>query len=150
MDHPDQLLEDLLLRAGRRTCHQGVLPEPDGLAVGFHPLCGSELTMSFREEDGLVAEIGYAASGCPYARASCVVLAEFGTARTRQELLAWIAEIMTLFKEPISYGEIGLETDDLGILLSARRIIHRLPCLTLPWETLAAALTAGQRDPAAE
>jgi nitrogen fixation NifU-like protein len=150
VDHPDQLLEDLLLRAGRRTRHQEALAEPAGLAVGFHPLCGSELTMSFFEEGGLVAQIAYTTSGCPYARASCHVLAEFGPGRTRQELLAWIAEVMTLFQEPISDAAAESVTDDLGILLSARRITHRLPCLKLPWETLAAALTAERRDPASE
>lgn len=99
--------------------------------------------MSFREEDGLVAEIKYAASGCPYARASSLVLADLGPGRTRQELLTWIAKIMMLFKEPVSCQEAELDSDNLVILLSARRIIHRLPCLTLPWETLTAALTAG-------
>ncbi len=147
MDHPDQLLEDLLLRAGRRTRHQEALAKPAGLAVGFHPLCGNELTMSFFEEGGLVAKIAYTTSGCPYARASCVVLAEFGPGRTRQEMLTWIDEIMMHFQKPSCDAAAETVTDDLGILLSARRIIHRLPCLTLPWETLAAALTAGQRDP---
>lgn len=113
-------------------------------------MCGSELTMSFFEEGGLVAKIAYTTAGCPYARASCLVLAEFGPGRTLQELLRWITEVMMLFQEPITSQEADAVADDLGILLSARRIAHRLPCLTLPWETLAAALTAGQRDPASE
>jgi NifU-like protein involved in Fe-S cluster formation len=148
VDHPDQLLEDLLLRAGRRTRHQEALAVPAGLAVGFHPMCGSELTISFFEEGGLIAKIEYTTSGCPYARASCLVLAESGPGRTRQELLAWVGEIMMHFQKPLCDATAESITDDLGILLSARRIIHRLPCLTLPWETLAAALTPERRDPA--
>jgi len=147
VDHPNPFLEDLLLRAGRSSRHRGVIPEPDGLAVGFHPLCGSELTMTFREKGGVIVEIRYETSGCPFARASAMVLAELGVGRTRQDSLTWIDGIERQFQAPASGESEEGELDDLMILLSARHLAHRLPCLTLPWQTLAAALTSTRTSP---
>ena len=66
----DDLYREQILEHYKRPRHWGELPDPDAEAEDNNPLCGDELKVQLRIEDGKVADVAFSGHGCAISQAS--------------------------------------------------------------------------------
>ncbi len=103
----DELYREYILEHYKRPHHFGELEDPDLEFSDSNPLCGDELRVQFKVEDGRVADVAFAGHGCAISQASASMLSD--------ELVGMeVDELLRLDKDFV--------LDLLGIDISATRM----------------------------
>jgi NifU-like protein involved in Fe-S cluster formation len=123
-----------LIALSEKTRAPRRLENPDLRAKAVSPVCGSEVLIELKIENGKIADIGYDIEACALTRAVVAVLMESAKGRTR-------AEVLTAAKEMRGMLEGGEETPSgafsgLGILSPVRGYPSRHDSLLLPFEAV--------------
>ena len=119
--------------------------KPDGYncsAHGDNPLCGDQVQVHLRVEDGVIEDIGFEGRGCAISTASASLMTEALKGKSEDEAAAMFAAIHKLLTVQGSNNN-DEETDRLGklaVLGGVKQYPMRVKCATLPWHTLQAAL----------
>ena len=109
-------------------------------AEGHNPLCGDQITVHVRVDDGRVADAGFLGAGCAIAKASASLMTESVTGLDVNAVRALAARF-----ERLVTAAAASPVEDLGPLtafVGVRRFPVRAKCALLAWRTLAAALDA--------
>ena len=108
-------------------------------AEGMNPLCGDQLELFVRLDDGdRIAEIGFQGSGCAISQASASIMTETVKGRSRAEAVA----AFEVFHRLVT-GRSEVDLEDLGklaVFSTVSRFPVRIKCASLAWHTLRAAL----------
>jgi len=111
------MYQEIILDHYRNPRNAGVLPDATGEISLNNPLCGDKITLTIKEDEGRIVDIGYKATGCAISVASASMLSEYILGKTKDEL-------QKLDKDFI--------IELIGIELSPNRI----KCALLPLEAL--------------
>lgn len=138
----ESLYQELILDHAKHPRGIGLAPDgPD--AASSHqrnPICGDEITVRVRVEDGAVGELTWEGAGCSISQASASMLAELAVGMPRAEASAMIDR----FREALrSRGAIPLDEDEFGdaaALSGVSRYSARVKCAMLAWVALEDAL----------
>lgn len=138
----ESLYQELILDHAKHPRGIGLAPDgPD--AASSHqrnPVCGDEITVRVRVEDGAVGELTWEGAGCSISQASASMLAELAVGMPRSEASAMIDR----FREALrSRGAIPLDEDEFGdaaALSGVSRYSARVKCAMLAWVALEDAL----------
>lgn len=137
-DPIDALYRDVVLDHYRRPRNRKPLAEPSASARVHNPLCGDQVRVEVRLEDGRVVEISVRARGCSITVAAGSVMTELVRGRDQPQVKALAAEL-----ERVVRGESA--SPDLDERLRAFACVAELParerCALLPWEALEEALS---------
>jgi nitrogen fixation NifU-like protein len=137
MDLKD-LYRDVILDHNRQPRNFGVLPPPAQHARGHNPLCGDQLTVYVRVEDGRIADVRFEGTGCAISVASASLMTEALRGRTLAEAehtFGLVHDLLTRADAPTP-PELG----KLAALSGVREFPARVKCASLCWHTLRAAL----------
>ncbi len=66
----DDLYREQILEHYKQPHNWGELPDPDLEFEDFNPLCGDELKVQLKIEDGKVADVAFSGHGCAISQAS--------------------------------------------------------------------------------
>ena len=66
----DDLYRENILEHYKRPHHWGELPDPDLEFYDTNPLCGDELKVQMRVDDGKVADVAFSGHGCAISQAA--------------------------------------------------------------------------------
>ncbi len=144
----DQALHDLyqtVILDHARAPRNQQRPEPcTHEAVGDNPLCGDRVTIFLRiGEGGRIEDAGFLAQGCAIAVASASLMTQALRGRTEAEARQLETAIEALCTSEEDAGA-GIDDDEsltsLRALSGVRAFPMRVKCVTLPWQTLLAAL----------
>jgi nitrogen fixation NifU-like protein len=144
----DELYREVILDHYRNPRHRGRLEHPDAHGEGHNPLCGDEVSLDLKIEDGRVVAVAVTGQGCSISQASASMMAESILGKTEAE----IEELSGRFRAmmDIDEGDPGIDESrpgevlgDLEALQGVRRFPVRIKCAALPWTTLQEALEAG-------
>lgn len=135
------LYQRTILDHNARPHNHGALPARTHEARAHNALCGDNVTVRLRLDDGLIAEARFEGDGCALSRASASLLTLAVTGRTPEEATSIATELDKL----VSRGPEHESADrsllgDLVSLEGVREVPARKRCATLPWEALRAAL----------
>jgi nitrogen fixation NifU-like protein len=72
----DDLYREQILEHYKRPRHWGELDSPDAEAEDNNPLCGDELKVQLRIEDGKVADVAFSGHGCAISQAAASMSSE--------------------------------------------------------------------------
>jgi len=72
----DDLYQEIILDHAKKPRHAGRLPDAQVEVRHYNPVCGDELTLGLRLEDGRVAGIAVDGKGCSISQASASVMSE--------------------------------------------------------------------------
>jgi nitrogen fixation protein NifU and related proteins len=125
------LHKEIVLDHYRRPRNKGEIPGADLEEHLLNPLCGDEVTVYARVENGRVAEVRFAGRGCAISQASASML----TGRLAGKSLAEAEKEIEAFLEMMRTEENG-ELGELGELAALRAVItapNRIRCATLAW-----------------
>lgn len=141
----EELYRQVILDHYRSPRHSGHIEGADATAEGQNPLCGDEVTIELRIEDGRVTDAAVRSRGCSISQASGSMMADKIVGLTTNEVDGLIHRVKRLLD--IEPGDPGVDPDrpgaalgDLEALAGVRRFPVRIKCADLPWATLQEAL----------
>lgn len=140
-----ELYQEVILDHNRRPRNRGRVNGPTGEAEGHNPLCGDNVRVSLRMQDGRVEDVAFEGVGCAVSTASASLMTEAVKGKTIKEaeaIFREFQEMVTETGEPSDHDDLG----DLQVLAGVRAYPVRIKCATLPWHTLQAAIQGG-REP---
>ncbi len=142
MSELSDLYQQAVLDHNNRPRNFGRLPNANGSAQGYNPLCGDIINVEVIMDGDTIEEVGFQGEGCAISKASASMMTELvkGLHRKAAE------ELLDTFHQSVT-GEINMDMmeaiDKLGKLAALSGVSEfpmRVKCATLPWHTLKAAL----------
>ena len=146
LDALDALYKEVILDHYQNPRNRALLPDPTVATEGFNPICGDQLTLQLKLEEGKITGVGLQGKGCAISQSSASMMTEAIQNHSHEEaeqLADAFREFMTADQRP--------QTDlgDLEVLEGVRQFPVRIKCATLAWHTLQEALKeyrSGQRE----
>ena len=162
MNDLEDLYREIILDHYRSPRNRGELESPPAHRVeGFNPLCGDEVVVTMLVEEGRVADIKFAGSGCSISQSSASLMSSAVKGKPLEE----VRELIGTFKSMMSIHQasLGSESADgedwddgsngngngladvrkLGELAALQGVVKfpvRIKCATLSWNALAQGL----------
>ncbi|MDH3226908.1 MAG: SUF system NifU family Fe-S cluster assembly protein [Thermoleophilia bacterium] len=139
----DVLYQEIILDHFRAPRGEGNLRAPTATVDSNNPLCGDEVHLEVRVEEGKIAELAHTGQGCSISRSATSMLAEEAVGLEVDEALDRIEYFRLML-----HGDAEPDEDRLGDAIALEGVAKfpaRVKCALLGWLALKEALTA---DPA--
>jgi nitrogen fixation NifU-like protein len=139
------LYQEVVLDHGKRPRNFREVEGANHRAQGHNPLCGDQITVTVKVEDGVIRDVGFQGQGCAISRASASLMTGAVKDRTREEAERLFEQVHKLVTE----GPADVNTEVLGkltVLSGVSEFPARVKCASLAWHTLRAALR-GEAEP---
>ncbi|MDX6494255.1 MAG: nitrogen fixation protein NifU [Gaiellales bacterium] len=124
----DDFYRENILDHYKNPRNHGHIDHPSAVAEGVNPLCGDELAIELKVEDGIVTDVRYNGRGCAISQAAASMLSDAVKGKP-------VAELSEIGKDDV--------LDELGIPLSP----IRLKCALLSVGVLKVALNQLTGEP---
>ena len=137
-----ELYQEVILDHSKHPRNFRDMPEANGRAEGFNPLCGDRATVYLRIEDDVVKDVAFKGSGCSISTASASMMTEALKGKSRTEAEALFRAFHTLLTSDPSKAAQNA-APELGKLAAFSGVCEfpvRVKCASLPWHTFRAAL----------
>ena len=154
----EDLYREIILDHYRSPRNRGELEAPPSVRVeGFNPLCGDEIVVTIDVQDGVLADIKIAGTGCSISQSSASMMSAAVKGKSvaeARDLIATFKGMMSIHEAtlPSGAGDGGtteetepeaIDIDALGELAALQGVVKfpvRIKCATLSWNTLAQGL----------
>ncbi|WP_223642490.1 Fe-S cluster assembly sulfur transfer protein SufU [Corallococcus sp. EGB] len=133
------LYQEVVLEHSKRPRNFRVVEGATCAAEGYNPLCGDQLSVTLKLEDGVIRDIGFQGQGCAISKASASLMTGAVKDKTREEAQALFERVHALVTE----GPDNVDVESLGklaVLSGVSEFPARVKCASLAWHTLNAAL----------
>ena len=111
--------------------------------LGHNPLCGDQLALYVKVEDGVIRDIGFQGKGCAISKASASLMTEAVKGKTIEEAEALFQRFHDLLTGPPDVKADARSFGKLAVFSGVREFPARVKCATLAWHTLHSALSGG-------
>lgn len=128
-----ELYQEVIFDHNRNPRNFHAMDDASHVADGHNPLCGDQLTVYARVEDGIVQEVSFIGHGCAISTASASLMTEAVKGMKLDEVEALFKDMHAMLTEAHP------ETRDFGkleVLSGVREFPARVKCATLAWHTL--------------
>jgi nitrogen fixation NifU-like protein len=132
------LYQEVIFDHYKRPRNCGALDTATHRAEGHNPLCGDQVTIYLKVDDGIVQDVRFEGAGCAIATASASLMTEALKGRSVDEVEALFRRFHDLVTAEPAQDDAGL--GKLEVLAGVREFPARVKCATLAWHTLNAAL----------
>lgn len=116
------------------------LDDANRKASGSNPLCGDELSVYLRLEQGCLEKVAFLCTCCGISMASASIMTESVRGRKTSEAMDLIHTFTDLLQAPPGTAPTGNSAEQRAVLDAVQRYPARVRCAVLPWITLEAAL----------
>jgi len=138
-----ELYQSVILDHNKRPRNFGPVEGANHSAEGNNPLCGDQLSVHVRLEDGVVADVGFEGDGCAISKASASLMTEAIKGKPAAEAEA----LFQAFHDLVTGDPQSAPQDEglgkLAVFGGVREFPMRVKCATLCWHTLRSALGDG-------
>lgn len=138
-----ELYQEVIFDHNRQPRNFHDMPDADHQADGHNPLCGDQLTVFLRIEEGRIADASFVGHGCAISTASASLMTEAIKGKPVDEVEALFRDFHAMLTDTPPDRDFG----KLAVLGGVREFPARVKCATLAWHTLHNALI-GEHDPA--
>lgn len=139
------LYQGMILEHNRAPRNYRRIDDPTGTAEGRNPLCGDEVTVFVKVENGIVEDVSFQGSGCAISRASASLMTQAVKGKPVAEAQRLFEGFHSLMTASSASGPADTAAPGLGkleALTGVRAFPMRVKCATLAWHALKAALKA--------
>jgi len=134
MSELTDLYQEVILDHNKKPRNFHKLADANRSAEGFNPLCGDQLQLYVKVEDGMIRDIGFQGSGCAISKASASLMTDAVKGKPVKD-----AETMfAAFRDMLSGG--ANAPGKLAAFSGVRAFPSRIKCANLAWHALHAAL----------
>ncbi len=133
----DELYREIILDHYKQPRNRGELDPHSARVEGNNPLCGDEIQLDVRLNDGQLEDLAFQGRGCSISQASASMMTEAVKAKPLDD----VHQLIDIFKDmmrgqPVDTEELG----DLEALEGVQKFPVRIKCALLAWTTLEEAL----------
>lgn len=132
-----ELYQEVIFDHNRNPRNFHELPDCSHRADGHNPLCGDQLTVYARINDGLVEEVSFVGHGCAISTASASLMTE----AVRGKTVEYVEELFGNIHQMLTESHPDCDLGKLEVLSGVREFPARVKCATLSWHTLHNAIT---------
>jgi nitrogen fixation NifU-like protein len=135
----DDIYKEVILDHYKNPRNKRDMPEASLTCSRNNPLCGDEITVFVRAEDGKVHEVSFVGQGCSISQSSASMMTEAVAGRSVEDVRALIGEFRSMMA-----GELDPSEDELGDLVALKGVVKypiRIKCAVLAWDVLQEALS---------
>ncbi|MBN6889108.1 nitrogen fixation protein NifU and related proteins [Cytobacillus horneckiae] len=130
----DTLYRQVIMDHYKNPRNKGVL-EDDSLTVNMNnPTCGDRIQLTFKLEDGKVADAKFEGEGCSISMSSASMMTQAIKGKTVEDAL----KMSTIFSDMMlgkDYDE-SLDLGDIEALQGVSQFPARIKCATLAWKAM--------------
>jgi nitrogen fixation protein NifU and related proteins len=137
----DDLYKEVILDHYKSPRNKRELPQATASLHKNNPLCGDEITIHARLEDGKVAEVTFEGQGCSISQASASMLTETVAGKTVEDAAGVTREFRGMME-----GSVDPDEDAFGDLIALKGVVKypvRIKCAVLAWDVLQDVLADG-------
>ncbi len=134
-----ELYQQVILDHNRKPRNFRKLEDANRTAEGYNPLCGDQITLAIRVEDGVVKDAAFQGSGCAISRAAASMMTASIIGKREEEVEA-LSRRMHAMLTTETNGDTARAVGKLVVFAGVREFPSRVKCATLAWHTLDAAL----------
>ncbi len=131
----ESVYQELILRHYRSSKHRGELDAPNAVIPMRNPVCGDDILLQVRVEDGRVEEIRFSGHGCAISQAAASMMIDKALGRPWEEIHALNARFRQMLE-----GDADAAKDralgDLRALAGVSKLPRRVRCAMLAWDAL--------------
>ena len=138
----DDLYREIILDHYRNPRHHQSVEPADRVIEANNPLCGDEIDLSYRLDNGTVAAIGFMGRGCSISQASASMLCEAVTGMSVEGAASLAERFRAMLTGDVAPSEDYDDIGDLEALRGVRAYPVRVKCATLVWNALLEGLSA--------
>ena len=140
----DDLYQEIILDHYRNRRNTGHLEDVTVAVDQNNPLCGDEIHVELRIEDGRLAAVAHSGEGCSISQASVSMMSEALTGRSVEEAL----DLVEHFRR-VMHGDAEPDEERLGDAVALEGVARypvRIKCALLGWMAAKDAIQTWQRD----
>jgi nitrogen fixation protein NifU and related proteins len=137
----DDLYKEVILDHYKSPRNKRGLPDATASLHQNNPLCGDEITIHARLEDGKVAEVTFEGQGCSISQASASMLTETVAGKTVDDAAGLTREFRGMME-----GAVDPDEEAFGDLIALKGVVKypvRIKCAVLAWDVLQDVLADG-------
>jgi nitrogen fixation protein NifU and related proteins len=134
-----ELYQNVILEHNRSPRNYRAMDDANHEAQGHNPLCGDQVTVRLRVEDGRIQDAAFQGSGCAISRASASLMTAAIKGQTTEaavRLFEGFHRLVTGHPDAESPETLG----KLAVFSGVSEYPSRVKCASLPWHTMKAAL----------
>ena len=139
----DDLYKEVILDHYKSPRNKRELPDATASLQKNNPLCGDEVLIHARLEDGKVAEVTFEGQGCSISQASASMLTESVAGKTVEDAAGLTRQFRGMME-----GSVDPDEDAFGDLIALKGVVKypvRIKCAVLAWDVLQDVLEGGDR-----
>ncbi len=138
----DDLYREVIMDHYRSPRNHGQLPESTASTQLHNPLCGDDIHLDIKVENGRIADARFMGRGCSISQASASLM----TSAIKGKSVAEAVELMKGFRAMMrgSADPADLDLGDLEALSGVAKFPVRVKCAVLPWEALRTLIAPGE------
>lgn len=142
------LYHDIILEHYEYPRNKGTLDQADAASRGANPMCGDDLLVQVKLQDGSVPAIAWDGHACAIGEASASMMAESVEGCSCPDAHNWISTVRGLLTGKREAMDSNLELGDVASLEGVRNYPVRIKCALLAWEALNEALRLAEKKSA--
>lgn len=131
-----QLYQEIILSHNKNPKNYRVLHGFTEMAKANNPLCGDEVEVYWKFDDGILVDLTFQARGCAISRASASIMTELLRGKSLEESRDLLSELLEFFANPDEEAEMNERMGDLNALSGVKVYPSRIKCATLAWHAL--------------
>jgi nitrogen fixation protein NifU and related proteins len=135
----DELYQNVILEHNRSPRNYRVMPDADGKAEGYNPLCGDQVTVWVRMDGDVIDDVSFQGAGCAISRASASLMTGAVKGKTRADAEVLFERFHRLVTGKLA-GEAPETLGKLAVFSGVSEFPVRVKCASLAWHTLRSAL----------
>lgn len=140
MSELSELYQQVILDHNKKPRNFQKLETANRTAEGHNPLCGDQLTVYLRYDDGIVEEISFEGQGCAISKAAASMMTQSVKGKTREEAVNLFEQFHRMVTGELDEERTPNDLGRLKIFAGVRDYPARVKCASLSWHTMRAAL----------
>jgi nitrogen fixation NifU-like protein len=136
MNELRDLYQETIFDHYKRPRNFHALNDANHRAEGFNPLCGDQMTLFLRVEDGVIRDAAFEGTGCAISMASASLMTEHIKGKPVSE----VEKLFGRFHDMVTDAHAVEGMGKLEALSGVHEFPARIKCATLAWHALRAAL----------
>ena len=145
----DDLYQEVILDHNKSPRNFHAMPAANRKAEGYNPLCGDQVTVYLKLEDGTIEDISFQGSGCAISKASASLMTAALKGKTEAQAQALFEDVHRMLT-----GEDGAGSTErvgkLAVLSGVCKFPARVKCASLAWHTVNSALKGAEESASTE
>jgi nitrogen fixation protein NifU and related proteins len=141
-----ELYQQVILDHNRKPRNFRALADANRKADGHNPLCGDQMTLALRVEDGVIKDAAFQGKGCAISKASASMMTADVIGKSEAEATELFRRVHAMLTTEPAGAAAQSGLGKLAVFAGVREFPSRIKCATLAWHTLQAALS-GAAEP---